>query len=287
MRGAAHRINRSVPCSSPSSRSRAIRARAGSHSNAYLREVVFEMFGVELEAMGTPEANWAGAQPRAFTMLKRLLSVSRACIVHNRHAEGMVRRKGFSGPVARIFHGTEVVPRDGSDFRKRLGLAPGTPLLGMFGYFRPDKQVCECLRAFQSVLERVPTARMVIVGEPHPEVPVAEEIERLGLTGRVHLLGFQTLQDLDGYIAACDAILNLRSPTFGESSGVAARALGMGKTVVLTDDATSSDFPDDMCVRIPADRYQTPVLAETLTWLLTTPGVTGEIGAAAAHVCCQ
>ena len=260
-----------------------IRANVGTQPKAYLREVVFEMFGVEMDALGTLEANWTGTQPRTFTMLKRLLSVSRACIVHNRHAEGMVRRKGFLCPVRQIPHGAEVVLRDGSEFRKRLGLAPEDPLLGMFGYFRPDKQVCECLRAFRTVVERIPAARMVIVGEPHPEVPVAEEIERLALTGRVHVLGFQTLQELDGYIAACDTILNLRWPTFGESSGIAARAFGMGKTVVLTDDATTSDFPDDMCVRIPADRYQIPVLTETLTWLLSTPGAANEIGASAAR----
>ncbi len=260
-----------------------IRGHTGAQSDAYMREVVYEIFGVEMEALGGPGVSSAGAQPRMFSMLKRLLSASRACIVHNRYAEGIVRRKGFTGPVARIPHGAELISRDGSDFRKKLGLEPEEPLLGMFGYFRPDKQVCECLQAFGSFLRYVPSAHMVIAGQAHPEVPLAEEIERLALTGRVHVLGFQTLEDLDGYIAACDVILNLRSPTFGESSGIAARAFGMGKTVILTDDGVNCDFPDDICVRIPADRYQVPVLSRTLDWLLSTPGLPAEIGGAAAR----
>ena len=260
-----------------------IRGNTINEPDAYLREVVYEIFGVELETLGLAPVSSAGAQPRTFSMVKRLLAVSRACIVHNRHAEGMVRRKGFSGPVARIPHGAELVSRDGAEFRRSLGVQPGEPLLGMFGYFRPDKQVCECLRAFRRLRENVPAAHLLIAGEPHPEVPVAEEIESLGLAGAVHVFGFQSVENLDGYIAACDAILNLRSPTFGESSGIAARAFGMGKTVVLTDDGVNSEFPDDMCVRIPADQYQIPVLSETLEWLLSTPGATTEIGRSGAR----
>jgi glycosyltransferase involved in cell wall biosynthesis/SAM-dependent methyltransferase len=260
-----------------------IRGNTQGNPGVYLREVVYEIFGVELDALGTAPLNSAGAQPRLFSMLKRLLSVSRACIVHNRYAEGIIRRKGFSGPVARIPHGADAIPRDGAEFRKALGISPEQPLLGMFGYFRPDKQVCECLQAFHRLLQYVPAARLLIAGVPHPEVPVTEEIERLGLTDAVHVLGFQTLGDLDGYIAACDVILNLRWPTFGESSGITARAFGMGKTVVLTDDGVNSDFPDDICVRIPADSYQIPVLSETLEWLLSARAITAEIGGNAAR----
>ncbi len=124
---------------------------------------------------------------------------------------------------------------------------------------------------------------MVIAGEAHPDVPLAAGIEEMGLSGRVSLLGFQSLEDLDGYITACDVVLNLRWPAFGESSGIAARAMGMGRTVVLTDEGAGSDFPDDICVRIPGDRHQIPVLTATLAWLLSTPGATAEIGASAAR----
>jgi SAM-dependent methyltransferase len=124
---------------------------------------------------------------------------------------------------------------------------------------------------------------MVIAGMPHPEVPIAARIEELGLQEKVQVLGFQELDDLDGYIAACDVVLNLRWPTFGETSGIAMRAFGLGKTVVVSDSGSDREWPDDVCVRIPCDRFEEEVLAETLRWLVSDPAITAEIGASAAR----
>ena len=61
------------------------------------------------------------------------------------------------------------------------------------------------------------------------------------------MLGFQTLSDLDGLIAACNIILNLRSPTFGETSGTMMRAFGLGKTVVVSNNGANRELPGDIC----------------------------------------
>lgn len=183
---------------------------------AYFREVVYEIFGQELESLPEDVLIERGPQPRSFTMIRRVLDRSRACIVHSRFAEEQVRLRGFQGRIAHIPHGARVRNLDGSGYRARLGIRPEEPLVGMFGYQRPDKQACDGLLVFRAVLDKLPSAKLVIAGLPHPEVPLEERIKVLRLEDSVRVLGFQTLEDLDGYIAACDVVLNLRSTTFGK-----------------------------------------------------------------------
>jgi len=258
-----------------------IRGLTYSRPEVYLREIAYEIFGQE----SFPANGMAvmGQQPRTFSMLRRLLDRSLACIVHSRFAEGVVRMKGFRGKVARIPHGATVRSVNGAPYRERLGVEADQPLIGIFGYLRPDKRVLECLEVFRALLERTPRARLLVAGQPHPELPLDERIAELGLEGKVRCVGFQPLAEVDGYIAACDVILNLRWPTFGESSGIAARAFGLGKTVVVTDAGASRELPDDACVRIPVDVHQDRVLLESLAWLTSDRRITDEIGASAAQ----
>jgi glycosyltransferase involved in cell wall biosynthesis/SAM-dependent methyltransferase len=248
------------------------------HHDTYFREVMYEIFGEEIASIPRDGLTRMEPQPRVFTMLRRLLDRSAGCIVHNRFSESEVRMKGYRGPLARIPHGASVRHIDGGAYRNRLGLSD-EPLIGIFGYQRPDKRACECLPVFRNLLKDIPGARLLIVGEPHPEVPLTEMVERLGLTENVHLLGHQTLDDFDGYLAACDVVLNLRWPTYGETSGTVMRAFGLAKAVVVSDLAASRDFGDEICVRVPCDDYQNEVLLECLQWLLSDRGITSKIGA--------
>lgn len=259
-----------------------IRAMTAGSPEAYLREICYEIFGQEWDAIRYSGAGFAGQQPRNFSILRRLLDASRACIVHSTWAAGVVRMKGFRGRIEKIPHGIRTQPADGTKWRARLGLDEGQPLIGVFGFLRPDKRIAECLRAFRILADQMPEVRLLIAGTPHPEVPVERLAEDLGINDKVFLLDHLSREDLDGYIAACDAVLNLRWPTFGETSGIAARAFGLGRTVIMSDSGASREYPDGACVRIPCDEFLERVLADTLVWLLRTPGLTAEIGAAAA-----
>lgn len=259
-----------------------VRGMTAGHTDAYLREVAYEVFGQEWENVRNAGYTPAGQQPRHFSMSRRLLDGSRACVVHSVYAAGMVRMKGFRGPIETIPHGVAAVAAGGRKQRVELGLRAGQPLVGLFGFLRPDKRAAECVRAFRAVADRFPEARLLIAGRPHPEVPVDSLIEDLGLSGKVLVRGHLAGDSLDGHIAACDVVLNLRWPTFGETSGIAARAFALGRTVILSDTGAAREYPDDICVRIPCDRHVEAVLAGTLEWLLSTPDTIRAIGTAAS-----
>jgi SAM-dependent methyltransferase/glycosyltransferase involved in cell wall biosynthesis len=245
--------------------------------SAYIREVMYEIFGHDLN---DPErgALFEVPQPRTFTMLRRLLDSTRHCIVHSSHTERIVRQKGFTRPVAVIPHGSSVRQIETASMRAALRIPPRAPLIGVFGYHRPDKRESECFSAFRRVLTRYTNSHLLIAGQPHPEVPVEEWIGSAGLERQVHVLGYQALQDYDRCLAACDIVLNLRRPTFGETSGTMMRAFGLGKAVIVTDAGASSELPDHICIQIPPDESEELTIAGVIEWLLESPSRIGQIG---------
>jgi glycosyltransferase involved in cell wall biosynthesis/SAM-dependent methyltransferase len=223
----------------------------------------------------------AGPDYEGVPMLRRLVERSQAFIVHSHTVEEEVRRAGFRGPVAVIPHGAWTGEAGRMDYRQRLEIDESTPLIGVFGFLKPYKRIAEALRAFRRLIRLEPRARMILVGEPHPDFPVRERIARLGLETHVRVLGFVPIEDFAGLMAACDIVLNLRFPTVGENSGSLMRALGLGKAVVVSEIGSFRELPDDIVLKTPVDSTEEDCLFEYLNLLVGRPALARELGARA------
>ena len=179
-------------------------------------------------------------------MTRRLLESARGVVVHSHFMEAEIRAAGYAGPVAVIPHGAWIPEADRNAWRYKLGLDEVTPLIGIFGYLKPYKRIAESLRAFRRLVRLAPNARMILVGEPHPEFPIEPMIRTMGLSAHVRILGFAPIEEFVGYLGACDIVLNLRYPTVGESSGTLLRSLGLGKAVLVSEIGSFAEFPEDV-----------------------------------------
>jgi glycosyltransferase involved in cell wall biosynthesis/SAM-dependent methyltransferase len=246
--------------------------------DAYVRECAY--------AGGEPARAFAervrqlevGPDYEGLPMTRRLLESSRGVIVHSRFMAEEVRQAGFTGPVGVIPHGAWIPEADRNRFRHRLGLDEFAPLIGIFGFLKPYKRIAESLRAFRRLVRIVPNARMILVGEPHPELPLESMIRSMGLSASVRILGFTPIEEFVGYLAACDIVLNLRYPTVGESSGTMLRALGLGKAVLVSEIGSFQEFPEDVCLRVPPGPGEEDLIFEYLNLLASRPDVRREIG---------
>ena len=214
-------------------------------------------------------------------MLRQLLNRSQAAIVHSGCVESELRDAGFSGAVARIPHGAWIPQANRLDFRERLGLNETTPLIGIFGYLKPYKRIAESLRAFRRLVRVQPTAKMILVGDPHPELQLDSLIRSLDLGMHVRVLGFRPIDEFVGYVAACDIVLNLRYPTVGENSGTLMRALGLGKAVIVSEVGSFSELPQTICLKAPVDSSEEDYLFEYLNLLVSRPDLRKALGARA------
>ncbi len=247
--------------------------------DGYLREVEINGGADAIEHARTRVRTLqTGPDYEGLPMLRRLTSRSRGAIVHSDCVGNELRESGFTGPLARIPHGAWIPEADGLGYRGRLGLCETEPLIGVFGFLKPYKRIAESLRAFRRLLRVEPRAKMILVGEPHPEFPLESIIESLGLEAHVRVLGFTPIDDFVGYMAACDIVLNLRYPTVGENSGTLMRSLGLGKAVIVSDVGSFCELPDEVCLKAPVDASEEDHLFEYLNLLVGRPDVRRALG---------
>ena len=81
---------------------------------------------------------------------------------------------------------------------------------------------------------------------------------------------------------ACDAVVSLRSPTMGETSGVAVRALSLGKPLVVSASGWFAELPPDVALKVPVDDREAETLTAALELLASRPDVRAAMGERAA-----
>jgi glycosyltransferase involved in cell wall biosynthesis/SAM-dependent methyltransferase len=219
-----------------------------------------------------------GPDYEGVAMTRRLLESARGVVVHSRFMRDEIRAAGYAGPVAVIPHGAWIPRTDRMAYRHRLGLDGAASLIGIFGFLKPYKRIAESLRAFRRLVRVAPTAKMILVGETHPEFPVNATIRSMGLDANVRVLGFTPIEEFVGYLAACDIVLNLRYPTVGESSGTLLRSLGLGKAVMVSEVGSFQEFPDDVCLKVPVGAGEEDMIFEYLNLLVSRPEAAHALG---------
>jgi glycosyltransferase involved in cell wall biosynthesis/SAM-dependent methyltransferase len=249
--------------------------------NAYMQAIEQEGGPAALEYAQRVRALEVGPDYEGVPMLRRLLSRSKAAVVHSGCVESELRNAGFEGPVAKIPHGAWIPEASRMEYRTRLGLDEVTPLIGIFGFLKPYKRIAESLRALRRLVRVQPKVKMILVGEPHPEFALESLIQSLGLAPYVRVLGFRPIDEFVRYMAACDIVLNLRYPTVGENSGTLMRALGLGKAVIVSEVGSFSELPDSICLKAPVGAGEEDHLFEFLNLLVSRPELRRGMGARA------
>jgi glycosyltransferase involved in cell wall biosynthesis len=249
--------------------------------DAYMAEVVLNGTARDIEFSQRVRALEVGPDYDNIKMTRRILAAARGVIVHSQFMIDEMRDGGYAGPIARIPHGSWLPEADRLEWRDKLGLNAVTPLIGAFGFIKPYKRIAESLRAMRRLVRVAPEARMILVGEPHPEFPVQDLIRSLDLEDYVRVLGFTPIEHFTGYMSACDIILNLRYPTVGESSGSMLRALGLAKAVLVSDVGSFREFPSSVCLKVPVGHGEEDLIFEYLNLLVSRPELARTLGEAA------
>jgi glycosyltransferase involved in cell wall biosynthesis len=210
-------------------------------------------------------------RPEDFPLAGEVLDHATGLIVHSRYVEERALAAGYRGPIVRVPHPAWPVPE----------IAPaaieGRPLFGCFGHLNETKRIAELLAAFARLRERHPDARLLLVGS------TSVRLQRLEYPEGVIREEYVPEERLWSLMAACDAIVSLRSPTMGETSGSAIRALSLGKPLVVSDVGWFAELPDDAALKVPVDEREEDTLVAALE-ALTDADVRRTMGARAKEL---
>ena len=198
-------------------------------------------------------------QPERFPLAGTILDLAQGLIVHSHYVEQRVREAGYAGPIWRVPHPAWPEPP-----LERLELA-GEPLVGCFGYLNVNKRIPQLLEAFALLRRYRPGAKLLLVGAEAERFDLDRRVERLGLdAGGLVRRPYVDESELWSLMAACDVLVNLRSPTMGETSGSVIRGLSLGKPMLVSDVGWFAELPDGVALRIPVDEYEVPTIAAAL-----------------------
>ena len=215
-------------------------------------------------------------QPERFPLTGTVLDLAGSgLIVHSHYVEDNARRAGFAGPIWRIPHPAW---RDSTPEPADL---KGDPLIGCFGHMNINKRIPSLLHGFALLRKKRPNARLLLVGEETERFDLDRRLERLGIGGDALIReGYVSEERLWSLMGACDVLVNLRSPTMGETSGAVIRGLSLGKPMLVSDLGWFSELPDDVVLKVPVDEVEAPTIAAALGLAADRAREIGEAGKA-------
>jgi glycosyltransferase involved in cell wall biosynthesis len=157
--------------------------------------------------------------------------------------------------------------RSRADVRAELGVGEATPLVVVVARLHRQKDLPTFLRAFATVATSVTDAEAVLVGDGALRAAVVEEVERLGLPGRVRLLGAR--DDAVDVIAAADLLA--LSSIWEAVPLVVAEALELGVPVVSTRVGIVDELVGDGVGGAVVDVGDAEAMAAAMVRLLSDP----------------
>jgi glycosyltransferase involved in cell wall biosynthesis len=184
---------------------------------------------------------------------RRWRGVFKRIIVNSEAARQRLQTEGF-GPIEVLYPGVPTQPQ-----RPSLSFPP---TIAFAGRFVPQKGVDVLLRAFASVLESVPQARLLLAGDGPERHPVDRLITSLGVSPSVTRLGYVSQAEVERCFAA--AWVQAVPSRFAEAFGLVAIEAMMRGTAVV---ASASDG-------------LTEIVSDGQTGFLVPPGDAGALAAA-------
>lgn len=219
-----------------------------------------------------------------YPMLRRLAERSLAIVVHNPAAARMVRQHAPRARVVEIPH----------LFWEPMQAAPGEVewlrskwrdyTFAVMGYLRESKRLSTIFKVFDELSREGTQAKLLLAGEfasPAYEKALAHWLSR------EWVIRYNWLPEREFWLVAraVDALINLRWPSAGETSGLAIRMMGLGKPVVLSACEENSVFPDEVCLKIDAGVPEAGELRCAMQLLATERSLGAALGKlAAAHI---
>lgn len=143
---------------------------------------------------------------------------------------GVLRRFKVTAPVTIIPNGVELsrfYKSDGRTQRETYGLRADDLLLVYTGRLAPEKNLPFLLKAFYGLLEAVPNAHLLLVGDGPEREKLEEQSLDSGSGERLHFVGRVPYDDLPNYLAMCDVFVTASVSEVHPLSVIEAMAAGL------------------------------------------------------------
>lgn len=207
-----------------------------------------------------------------FPLTAHMARRARGIVVHSHWAADQIGREAPATPIEVIPHHagappTETVGVSRPEARRRLGLPESAFIVGHFGFVTRPKQPEAVIGGMAQLHRAHPESLLVVVGADNTGGGLDRIIDRHDVRDAVRPVGFVGLTKFYLYLKAVDAVINLRYPSAGESSGSIARALAEGRAVICNNYHAFAELPGGAVLKVEIDGPQAEQVGDHLIHL--------------------
>lgn len=168
----------------------------------------------------------------------------------------------------------------GPDLRAELGVAAGAPVAGLVARIKPGRGHDDLVDAFRIVADRLPDARLVLVGRGEGEEAIRVRIAHRGLQRQVVFAGYRTGPELVAAYRTLDVAVLLAEGNDGTCRALL-EGMASGRPGVAYRFGAPAESIVDGTTGLLVPEGDVPALAAALVELLGAPARARAMGAAA------
>jgi hypothetical protein len=215
--------------------------------------------------------------PLSVPWCAHLVRRARGVVVHSAFGARYLEAMGCRTPVFVAPHpraadpwGTRRVRREALRLRRRLGVPR---VVGVVGELGPEMQVPVILETAARL-----DAHPVVVGRRVAGYDIGAEVRSLA-GDRATVVPDPRPSEAAAWVGACDLVLDVRTPSRGEVSGLLVRALQLGVPVAVGPVGSHLDWPHEAILRLGERSLSVPDLARALRPLIREPETRARLAA--------
>ena len=217
-----------------------------------------------------PDAN--GAAMVDLPCTKRVLDAAVGVISHSKFNLEVARThypQGWLAPYRVIPQMIRVAGRPSdaeiSDLRAELGFKRNDFIVATFGHVAWTKLGDRLLDAFLgSELAHDANCHLIFAGELAKDdfgLKLNDAINKSGLRNRIKITGYLSEEEYQRYLRVADIAIQLRTKSRGGTPRGVLDCLANGLPVVVNNEASYEDYPDDVVLKLPANSLPVDISA--------------------------
>ena len=213
---------------------------------------------------------------KKYFLSQKAIEYSKAILVHNRYCQQELEKSNCGKILVQIIRSGIRLPEnvpgdtDKKKAKRELGIDENIFMISSFGFVNPFKRISRFLMALYRILMHHPNVRFYCVGEilGHKKPYLDMIIKRYMLKDNVFFTGHIDMETFHKYIIATDLCINLRYPSFGETSATLLRVLSYGVPSLVSNINQYKEIPDDCCWKVDVDENEIEELVQFVDVLI-------------------
>lgn len=150
-------------------------------------------------------------------------------------------------------------------------------IVGCFGFANENKRPDKVLHAVAALIKEGYKIKLIYFGENNMNL-LTDLIDQYHLNQNVVITGYLNSEQYEVGLEMSDIVVNLRYPSMGEASATLCEAFQYGKPVLVSQINQYTEYPDEVCWKVPIGKYEISIIKEMIAYLIDHEEVRRALG---------